>query len=79
MSRADMAVLIILSALLVALFVRWRVVVRDRREVERAARLDAAVRAQQIVELIPERGVTVRGASRDRSRPGKQRRRARRV
>lgn len=45
----------------------------------RAARLEAAVRAQAIVESIPLRGVTVRGASRDRTLSGKARRRARRV
>lgn len=52
---------------------------RRAKRRRRAQLLDAAVRARQLVELIPERGVTVRGASRDRSRPGKARRRERRA
>lgn len=71
--------------LLVLLAGAWAVVVflqqlRLKREhLRRAAMLDAAVRAQAIAEGIPARGVTVRGASRDRSLPGKARRRQRRL
>lgn len=45
----------------------------QRRQAKRA-RLDAAVRAQALVELLPDRTRTVRGASRDRSLHGKARR-----
>lgn len=51
---------------------------RSKRR-RRAEQLEAAVRAQAIAESIPLRGITVRGASRDRQLSGKARRRARRV
>lgn len=60
-------------ALIVGLLADRRARYRER------TRLAAAVRAQAIAESIPNRGVTVRGGSRDRQLSGKARRRARRV